>query len=70
MRERKNVMAMNKVTSVIARSKEDSFALLGTGCAISYYKHVEIATLPPVARNDNFFTEKKWIRNGAWLHFM
>jgi hypothetical protein len=23
--------------------------------AISYYKHVEIATLPPVARDDNFF---------------
>ncbi len=28
--------------------------------AISYYKHVEIATLPPVARNDNFFR-----KNGA-----
>ena len=28
--------------------------------AISYYKHVEIATLSSVARNDNFFTEKKW----------
>jgi hypothetical protein len=53
-------------STVIARSEEDSFALLGTGCAISHsechcekrsdaaissYKD-EIATLPSVARND------------------
>jgi hypothetical protein len=52
---------------VIARNEGDSFALLGTGCAISYNNSViasearqspllfyEIATLLSEARNDNF----------------
>jgi len=49
----------------LTRSEEDSFALLGTGCAIrrcersvaiSSYKD-EIATLPSVTRNDNLLYE-------------
>jgi hypothetical protein len=66
------------IIHVIARNEGDSFALLGTGCAISYNNSViasearqspllfyEIAALLSEARNDNFIPISRNMRRSV-----